>query len=270
MPDRVPNMRQGHVGIWTLLVIRVVGFARGANHAGPQISFHYGRCIPVTIVRLFTNKGWFSFHTVSNASCKSTGTYFATNTIKLGHRTIFAPRGERKRVNQFDCCCDRYGSTTAVIYIILYCRVEGGHLVRVKPTDDLGALRMWDPVRLRLLEGRELVLASGVPSCCATFAGRRSRRWGRCLRAPRGEFGHERWPSSEDRRPVQTGIVRLRHETRGVVYVSVITGAAAEVVGVEGGVDVGLTGGGAASSASMMIRSNAVLVRPTSRTTSQD
>ena len=65
-------------------------------------------------------------------------------------------------MNQFDCCCDRCGSTTAVIYIILCCRVEGEHLVRVKPTDDLGVLRTRDPVGLRLLEGRELVLASGV------------------------------------------------------------------------------------------------------------
>jgi len=49
-------------------------------------------------------------------------------------------------------------------------------------------------------------------------------------------------------------------EAMGVVCVSVITGTAAGVVEVEGGEDVGLTGGGAASLASMIIRLKVLLV----------
>ena len=49
-------------------------------------------------------------------------------------------------------------------------------------------------------------------------------------------------------------------EEMGVVCVSVITGTAAGVVEVEGGEDVGLTGGGAASLASMIIRLKVLLV----------
>ena len=49
-------------------------------------------------------------------------------------------------------------------------------------------------------------------------------------------------------------------EAMRVVCVSVITGTAAGVVDVEGGEDVGLTGGGAASLASMIIRLNVLLV----------
>ena len=115
-------------------------------------------------------------------------------------------------------------------------------------------LRTWDLVDLHLLKGRDPAPASGVQFCCAASLRANASSYvcgsqvssgdGNVLRAPRGEFGHEKWPSGEDRPFRSDGrIVRLGREAMGEVCVSAtgITGAAAEVVAVDRGDDVGLT-----------------------------
>ena len=92
------------------------------------------------------------------------------------------------------------------------------------------------------------------------------------MRAPRGEFGHKKWPSGEDRPSRTDGrIVHLGHEAMAMgevcVSVAAITGAAAEV---DWGDDGGIDGRRRCVVGIGDVRLKTFLVPATSKTTSQD